>query len=255
MQIYSDKKAVLKRKRNFRIKIYFLIFLGIIFLFGIYYLMVYSQVFVIKAVSVEGNKFLTQDDVLRNIKQISLSSFLGSQAGFNNIFSWPSGKINSENPAISELIVKKNWFKRSITIEVHERERFAIWCRGEGVNCYWMDKDGVVFGTAPLTEGSLVFTVFDSNNTDLLLGSRVEEDRFIGNLIAILENLNKTGFDVNKVFFDSSLKELKTTTTEGITLIFSIRFNPVKNMSLLKNIDFQKAKYIDLTVENKIYYK
>jgi len=255
MQIYSDKKAFAKRKRIFRIKIYFLLFFVVLIAFGIYYFLVFSSVFKIKSISIENNHFLTEEDILRDLKQIALSNSLGGQAGFDNMWSWPSGKIKVFNPAISELDINKNWLNQTIRIEVIERDRFAIWCVFNGSSCYWMDRQGVVFAQAPLTEGSLVYTIFDLRKNDLFLGSKVEEERFIDNLIIVLNNLNKTGFEAKKIIFNGELKEIRVETVEGPILLFSIRFNEAANISSIKDLNLITAEYIDLTVDNKIYYK
>ncbi len=255
MPIYSDKKAIVRRKRIFRIKIYFLIFFAALVSFGIYYLVLYSSVFKIKSIIIENNKFLTNEEIIRDLKQYVLRGGFAGQAGFDNLFSWPSGKIAVADPAVSELKINKNWIGREVKVSVEERERFAIWCVFGGDNCYWMDRQGIIFAEAPLTEGSLVFTVFDSRNNVLLLGSKIEEDRFVGNLISVLENLNKTGFEITKINFDKDLQEITVQTMEGTRLLFSDRFNSAQNIALIKDLNLKNVDYIDLRVENKIYYK
>lgn len=255
MEIYSDKRTSIKRRRIFRIKIYFLLFFISIISFGIFYLLAYSDVFKIKFISIENNIFLSDDEIIKNLRQFVLSSKFAGQAGFENMWSWPSGKIEVTNPAILEIDINKNWFKKNIEVTVFERERFAIWCAFNGKNCYWIDKNGILFAPAPLTEGSLVFTVFDLNKNSLVLGSIVEEERFIKNLITILENFNKTGFKAKKIVFDSQLKELHVETAGGPSLFFSTRFNEMANITSIKDLNLTDAEYIDLRVENKVYYK
>ncbi len=77
----------------------------------------------------------------------------------------------------------------------------------------------------------------------------------MGNLISILENFYKTEFEVKKITSDSALKEIRITTTEGPTFIFSTRIDSSKNLSLIKDLDLNKVEYIDLTVDDKIFYK
>ncbi|MHB9019492.1 MAG: cell division protein FtsQ/DivIB [Minisyncoccota bacterium] len=255
MEIYSDKKKILKRRRAFRIKLYFLFLLLALLVFGFFYLITYSSLFKIKDVLIENNKFLTNDEVLISLKQKVLSSSFGGQAGFDNLLAWPSGEIKISDPAILNVNIKKEWFKRIIRVEVNERERFAIWCNSGANTCYWIDKEGFVFADAPVTEGSLVFTVFDKNDSNLFLGSRIEEDRFVGNLISILNNFYKTEFEVKRIVSDGALKELRVETLEGPTFIFSTRFDSSKNIALIKDLDLNKVEYIDLTVDNKIFYK
>lgn len=224
-------------------------------LFGIFYLAAYSSVFKVKDIVIENNKFLTNEEVLIGLKQKVLSSFFGGQAGFENLLAWPSGDIGISDPAILSVNVEKEWLSRTIIIEVNERQRFAIWCNSRANNCYWIDKQGFIFADAPMTEGSLVFTVFDISDSNLFLGSRVEEDRFVGNLISVLENFYKTGFEVKKITFDKELEELHIETIDGPVFWFGIRFDSAKNLHLIKNMDLKKIGRVDLTVEDKMYIK
>lgn len=255
MEIYSDKKRISKKRRALRIKIYFAFLLLALLVFVFYYLITHSSVFKIKNILIENNKFLTNEEILISLKQKVLSTFFGGQAGFENILAWPSGEIKISDPAILNIDIEKEWWKREVLVKVNERERFAIWCNSQANNCYWIDKEGYVFADAPVTEGSLVFTIFDKGNSNLFLGARVEEDRFVGNFISILKNFYRTGFEIKKITSDSALKEIRIATLEGPFFIFSTRVDPSKNLSLIKDLDLNKVEYIDLTVDDKIFYK
>ena len=224
-------------------------------LVGIFYLVAYSSVFKIKDVVIENNKFLTNDEILIGLRQKVLSTSFGGQAGFENLLAWPGGTVEISNPAILNVNIEKEWLSRIIKVSVNERHRFAIWCTSQADNCYWIDKEGFVFANAPMTEGSLVFSIFDTQDENLFLGSRVEEDRFVGNLISILENFYKTGFEVKKITFDKELEELHIETIDGPVFRFGTRFDSAKNLHLIKNMDLKKIGYIDLTVEDKMYIK
>lgn len=255
MEIYSDKKKILKKRRAFRIKIYLTFLLLALLLLGIFYLAAYSSLFKIKEISIENNKFLTNEEVLMSLKQKVLSTPFGGQAGFENLLAWPSGEVIISNPAVLNVNIEKEWLKRIIKVEVNERERFAIWCNSQANTCYWIDKQGFVFADAPVTEGSLVFTIFDTSDSNLFMGSRVEEDRFAGNLISILENFYKTGFEVKKITFNRELEEIHIETIGGPVFRFSTRFDSSKNIDLIKDLDLKNTEYVDLTVENKVFYK
>lgn len=283
MQIYSDQKSILKRRRTLRIKLYFLLFFLAVLFLEIFYLAVYSNIFKMRSVSVENNKFLQEGDVMRIIKPVILSGKFGGLAGLENMLSWPSGKVSVSDPDVSYINIKKNWFQRTIDVEVNERQRFAIWCLAsssdpeknssgasiqtdlsqtdslagqagrDGQSCYWIDKEGTVFSEAPSTEGSMVSVIFDSRLGVLALGSRVEEDRFVGNLISILENLNMLDLEINRIDFNDELQELTVSTTDGPTIMFGLRYDSAKNIPLIKNLDYKNLKYIDLRVENRIF--
>jgi cell division septal protein FtsQ len=255
MNIYSDAKQVSRKKRIFRIKFYGIIFLVLLLVATVFYLIFYSPIFKIKNISIKNTNVLTEDEILNILRPVILSEKIGGFAGFENMISWPSGHIEVSDPVISDIDIKKNWFKRTIEINVNERQRFAIWCFLDGQTCYWIDKQGVLFADAPLTEGSLISVVSDLREQGLPLGSRIEEERFIKNLILVLENLNKNGLEAQKITFDDSLKELHVNSVEGPIMLFSIRFDSSKNIPLITSLNTKNIDYIDLTVENKIFYK
>ena len=251
MEIYSDKKKISKRRRAFRIKIYFLFSLFALLLLGIFYSAAYSSMFKIEDILIENNKVLTNDEILIGLKQEVLGTFFGGQAGFDNLLAWPSGHVKISDPAVIDVNIEKEWLSRTIKVEVNERGRFAIWCTSKATNCYWIDRQGFVFGDAPVTEGSLVFTVFDMQDSSLFLGSRVEEDRFVGNLISVLENFYKTGFEVKKITFDKELEEIHIDTIDGPLFRFSVRFDSSKNIDPIKSLNLNEVEYVNLNVSDK----
>ena len=64
MDIYSDKKKILKRRMTLRIKIYFAFLLLALLFLGIFYLAAYSPLFKINDILIQNNKFLTNEEVL-----------------------------------------------------------------------------------------------------------------------------------------------------------------------------------------------
>lgn len=234
-------------------KMYLVFFLLVFLLAGVYYLLIYSSVFKIRSIAVDNNKFFSETDILEMLRPIILSGKIGSIAGFDNLLAWPEGKISVPNLAIVDVNIDKNWIKRTIRVEVENRQRFAIWCMSSGQNCYWIDKQGIVFGDAPSTEGSLVSVVFDSRSGEMPLGSSVEDGRFIGNLMAILENIGILGIQVDRIDFDNDLQELSVSAVGGPKIKFGLRYDSAKDIPLIQNLNYKDFKFIDLSVEGRIY--
>lgn len=247
---------------------------------GLIYILVYSPIFRVDQFTFQGNKRLSNEAVMAIIRPLIFQGRIANFLGWNNFLSWPNGGVDVSGTAFLEAMVYKDWLTRSITIAVQERERFGIWCvnpslledrpsskprasqssKSEGGEiCYWIDEEGVMFEEAPLTEGTLILKVRDIKNPRLAIGFQVLEDRFINNLIAILKNLKDFNFAVENLILDRELQELKVETYDGLLVLFSIRFDPQLNINSFKELqgilDFKKIKYIDLRVENRIYYK
>ena len=107
------------------------------------YLFFFSFLFKIKSVEVSGNREVATED----IKEIF---------NYKNIFLFTKERIKNDLlnkfSKISELDIEKSLLKRTIKIEIKERERLGIVCgiemqeSGEKIkNCFYIDKKGVIF--------------------------------------------------------------------------------------------------------------
>ncbi len=248
-----------KKQQVFHIKLYFLLLIIILFIVGLVYAIFYSSIFKIKTIEIQNNNRLSKEVVLSYIKPLIFKTKISNFLGANNILAWPQGKINFDQIPISQIIIDKQWLKKSISVKVTERERFAIWCVLNDQKCYWIDKNGIVFDEAPVTEGGLLNTISDLSENQLTFGKKVIDERFINNLIYILDNFPKTKLLVKKIYFNRDLEELNIETYDGFYILFSLRFNPVFNIQALQNLiskeNLKNIEYFDLRVEKKIYFK
>jgi cell division septal protein FtsQ len=256
--VYLDQQQ-LKRKHRFFYFKFFLIIFGIVALAAVLlYLVIYSPIFQVDKFIVENNKRISDEQVLAFINPKIMNNVMAKFLGKNNFLTWSEGAIDVSNTPLLTAKVDKDWLNRSIKISVQERELFGIWCIQNGV-CYWLDQNGLAFEEAPETEGSLILKIYDKDKTETLLGSKIIEDRFLKNLLALLVNLKKMDLPIKKIVFDRKLQELLIEMYEGPDLMFSIRFDPAlmfnSLQSLLKSLDLKKINYIDLRVENRMYYK
>lgn len=259
MKIQGVPRRNFKKQRVFHIKLYFLLLIIILLIIGLVYVVIYSPIFRIKTIEVQNNNRLSEDLVLSYIKPLIFKTKLSNFLGVNNILAWPQGKINFDQIPISQIIIDKQWLRKSISIKVIERERFAIWCISNNQKCYWIDKNGIVFDEAPVTEGGLLNTISDLSENQLTFGKKVIDERFINNLNSILDNLSKAKLLIKKTDFNRGLEELKVETYDGFYILFSLRFNPVFNIQALQNLiskeNLKNIEYFDLRVENKVYFK
>lgn len=259
MEVYFDTKQLRKKRAAFRIKLYLAGFGLILFFVGLGYAIIYSLIFKIDGFKITGKDRLSDDLILTILRPLVIRGQISSMLGWNNFLVWPSGNMDVGNTALFSAKIKKDWLTRIINIDVKERERFGIWCVTTGDICYWLDESGMIFEPAPITEGTLILKVYDKNNQPLVIGSKVIEERFLGNLIKILQKLKKMGLIIQKIVLDRELQEIKVDTYGGPAIFFSIRFDPMVNVSSLeeleKTVAIEKLNYVDLRIENRIYYK
>ncbi|OGZ03015.1 MAG: hypothetical protein A2430_00700 [Candidatus Liptonbacteria bacterium RIFOXYC1_FULL_36_8] len=237
-------KPNIKKKHSRKLKIFFLLLIFCAVLFGFYYLFFQASFFKIKSFTVSGSSTFTPENLIKT--------------GFGkNIFS--SVKLNDLPLLLEEASISKNYFKRTVLISLKEREKFGIWCQKteESLkNCFWFDKLGKTFLSAPLSEGGFVKLV--ESDKPLSLGGKVMEENFFNNLLKIFNIASELKIpekhfsvfqDKEEVFLNASEK-----TPE---IYFSLRFNPDFSAKALESFkpDFKKIIYIDLRSENRVFYK
>ncbi|MBN2197690.1 hypothetical protein JW698_00610 [Candidatus Wolfebacteria bacterium] len=257
-----------------------------ILIIGIIYLIIYSPFFQIKNINIEwikekkeskqlNNEFFIQDLKNNFIKQAKFIKFLGA----NNILIWKEKvpeNIFKIYPQITELIIEKNYFKREIKLIIQERQKTGIWCFKTQIkidettnvsmqinanefltSCWWFDKKGIIFEQAPLIEGSLINKINDFSGRNIQVGESVLEKELFLNLLKIFEMLEKINLNIKS--FRMERIELQEIITESSPEIyFSLRIDPLFALPVfesIKNIGLKKIEYIDLRMENRVYYK
>lgn len=214
---------------------------------GWYFISNFS-LFQIKTIEVNGLNIFPKEVFLSNIKPFVLRNYVTGLLGFNNIWAWPN-ELPYSHDSLAKIQFKKYFWERKIIFNIEERERYGIWCFISQETCEWFDRDGIFFGDAPTTEGYLVYQIIgDKPNSG------------IENILKILEILDNKNITVKKINFNKKLQELEVETLEKAKIIFSTRFNPAATFisayeSIVKKIGLNSINYLDLTVENRIYYK
>lgn len=260
--IYFDEKLERRRKRMLKIKIYAGLAAFFVLLIGAGYLIVYSSIFRITRIDAD-NKQINADEIIRDLKsffinQSKITEFLGPE----NILIWKPEKIGEfikNYPQIAELKIEKDYFKRQIKISVLKRERFGIWCQLTTNDCWWFDKNGVIFSEALRVEGQLINKIDDFSGHSLSLGELILEEKFLSNLFKIFEILEKSDLKIKSLKLENlELQEVVTDSPLMPKIHFSLRINSefaLAALESIKKIGFDKIEYIDLRVKNRAYYK
>lgn len=210
-----------------------------------------SPVFEVKNIEVNGLKTFTEEEFLNNLKPLILNNFFTGVLGFNNYLVWLK-RIHYDHPAILNIDIDRAFWDKKITLNIEERQPYGVWCHLRA--CYWFDRGGVLFREAPLTEGFLVYKINDSAGKTNSAAAQFE------NISKILKILEERAIPVRDISIDRGLQELIVGTYERAKIIFSLRFDPAPTFisaldTIVKKIGFQDIEYLDLTVENRIYYR
>lgn len=268
---YQEKKReeVIRKRRKKKfvlVSIVFFLFLG--FLFFLFH----SSFFQIKALEVEEKDNHQQIAEKNLISEVFREELNDLSWPLNWIFSKDNlipllfkkeviiEKVSQSFPLFREVNLKVNFFEKKVIFLVKERNKFALWCKKDREECFWFDEEGIAFLEAPVVEGELIFKVIDYSENEVRKGEKVLTDKdYLKNLISVFDFLNKAGIPLRTLELkDLSLAEISTQKLSNFPQIrFSLRHSPffaLEAIERIKNI-FPRLEYIDLTVENKIFYK
>lgn len=247
-----------KSEQQSRIKFYFIGAGALLLIIGLIYVILFSPVFKIRAFNISGGEHHTDKEIMDIISPLVLNTRVKIFLGQNNLLSWNIPRPDISKTALSEAVIDREWIRQSISISVRERERLAIWC-DKNNDCNWIDGHGMAIEKAPQTEGSLIIAVYDISADRIIRGEPVLEDRFISNLISVIRGIAHMELPVKKITYDNGLQEIRVENYSGPDLFFSIRFDPAQNiaslLSLQEKTNTSRIGYIDLRVENRLYYK
>lgn len=241
-----------RKKRKYGKKIFALaiIFLFLLLIAGI----LLSPVLEIEKIIVYGNKEIDSEEIKTNIN--SMNILLLTTAGLEK-------DLLKKIPKIAQVEIRKNIFKKTLNISVVERENVGIACKEETNNCFYIDKNGAIFEDAPKTSGSLIILIKDFSSQEFFIGKKILSEQIVASIIEIKENLDySTNIKVNwfEIHTDPP-KELKVIIYGNWYILFDSTKEIEKQLSVLKTALDEKIKttenleYIDLRIENRIYYK
>jgi len=281
-----------KRDKQDVRKKYFIAVAGVVFLSltGLALLAVkQSDFFTVRAVEVSGVPAVYGEQVLRDMKAFSREhSLLFRFLGADNMLAWSGDpdEFLDANPQFKTLRVQKDPVHRAIKIVIDVREKFGVWCgagSGDDVRfivdegtatatesgvtvsdtmgeCYWFDRDGVLFAKAPQVQSELFNRVQDSTGRALVLRDKILPDRLFVNMVKIFALLEVADINTKTVFLrDLELEEVFVDSVSDPTLYFSLHESPDFALSAIdaikKSGGWGGLGYVDLRSENRAYYR
>ncbi len=259
----SRPLSSLERRRTLwrRLKTAVLFLIPVGFVAGVIYLIFFSAFFRVKDFQFNGVPEANRSEVVAFLEKRLASYRTNAIFSHNSIFFWRNMDIKEPSdvfPEIADIKVKHNLFNREVVISVTERERFGVWCEG---SCFWIDKEGIAFSTAPETEGTLVRLFKINNGEDVKLGDKVLDGNELSNFLKSVQLLQDLGISVTDFSVeDIKLKEMMATTVDGPKIYFSFLVDPYFAKEAIQNIkggpNWKKLSYINLTVPGgRIYEK
>jgi cell division septal protein FtsQ len=245
-------------KPFFSFKKFIILFFLIVLISGLFYFVFLSGIFEVKNIILVNNRSISLQEVEKTITPAYKKNFLGLQ--FNNILFFDIKE--------AELLLLQNYSRLSsvkitkklpdtLEIEVQEREGGLVWETGD--KRYLIDIEGVVFSEC-LGESNLP-KVIDSKKLPVVLNSQIVSSDFVNFVLGLTDKLPKEGISIVSITVPESTYDLWVKTKEGFDIYFDVTRNLDPQLAklkvLLKEIGGERnyIQYIDLRIENKIFYK
>ncbi|MEK7536981.1 MAG: FtsQ-type POTRA domain-containing protein [Patescibacteria group bacterium] len=252
---YRDELRSKRKKRKIRVAFLVVSSLATFIIFGAYALF-FSGWFSVKGIELSGNQEISEEEIKKITKP------------FSNILFSSSKKIEDslkENfPIIGQADVSKNFFNKYLSVRIDERKAAGIWCKSGQDQCFYLDKDGFLFKPAARFSGEALLAIEDGRERDFNLTDSLDDREFLEKINSakkILDELKIVAY--NNFFLAPGSFEFWIKTKEGWYVYLDKESDiPTQLVALKKFLEEklpadrrQNLQYIDLRVNNRIYYR
>lgn len=262
-----------RRRRLFFVRFCIILFFILVIIFGLAIFSGHDKV-KIKSIIISGNAVVSSDAILAIADQDMVGRYAYLFSKRNSLI-FPRFQIKTDLLREIKIIKSvdiswKNWQK--ITIFIEERKPHSVWC-GNDMNavepeCFFMDKEGYIYGKAPIFSGSMYVKAYGRIALGQLnyisqinpIGSYFLPKETYSSIFSLIQELDQKNIKVISIFFDGF--DYRFTLEDGPEIIFNNKkdFNlsfanlfiamETKNLDLAK--DGPAINYIDLRFDNKI---
>ena len=261
---YLSQRAVdpLKKKNRKRILVFFIL---AAILAGLVYLIIYSPLLKIKKIVISGTE---EFDLINDIQIIATRETTGYDLGI-----WPRNNIlllNKEmfkavidsQVVLDELAVQKRFLH---TLEIYAKEKVPQLLWKEGEEYFYIDKSGTLMAAVAFEDIKYDLPLINrGTTTQVVLTKKIIEPSnidFIQQVLAKVSEINSAWQISRLVALTVDNSEIFFYTNEGWYFILKVNNDITKSIYNLKELlaqkieDRSKLKYVDLRIEDRIYYK
>jgi len=268
----KKRKTATKRKQKAFLKkagLYGFLIVGALSA-GLYFAY-FSPYFQVEKIEVRNAKMVSSQDLQKAIfEKYPLSfNFFGHEIGSKSIMLpfFNSASLLKSFPQVEKLSLSRD-FPNILTLEVKEREPFAVWCKDwdQKQNCSWADKNGVSFRSYDPGESDqenpLVIEEKESFEA-MMIETRMDKKSFLGWSSKLKKELDGQPEVGNIVKFSVYADKLVLRAQAGFDIYLDTRgdmaWQEEKLKTVLKDkVSNQKLKvleYIDLRFGNQAIIK
>ena len=259
-----------KRKRARRRRLYWWA-AGVFTLLSVLIFLSRQEKFLVSAVSVEGAKTVNSEMVEAEVKEILSGHYLWLVPRSNFIL-YPRREVKSallnEFPRFSAVDLELEGSRR-LSVLVTEREPYALYCDSalspeNAAACYFLDKEGFIFDSAPSFSGSVYFIYARETPLATPLGRAFLPPGEFKPLSAFIERLEKLGIqplalEVGADEFNLVLPHdahLVWKRGSDLDLLYANLSAFLNDEAIKSQKDFlDRVSTLDLRTENKVFYR
>ena len=281
---YKKSYRTKKKKSIFRIfrsKFFWLGFLILMLLGGIFYFFLFSSFFQIKGIEISNNQKVTAKEIENIINQeVNKKIFFVIPKNILLINFKNIDQAILEKFLVIDKVILNRKFPDIIIANIEERTSVGVWCKPivdfqEGdsdeenkekvvlvrnSDCFNLDNKGVIFEQGREETAELVI----KSEKEIFLGEKVIEEDYLGIILEIKETLKgDSQIDIKEFFIPNEEEKLIVKTFGN----WEVYFNPAENISdqifnlklvLKEKIPLEKTgnlEYIDLRFGSRVYFK
>ncbi len=261
----KKRRRVLFSHATISLRIKIILFLIIAVLAVIVWFLFYSNYFTIKNVEIDDQGRISPDSIRTVVDEQKASSkllFLPQ----TNIFLFSAAGLRTKlqnNYSFDNLVITKK-LPSTLIVSLTEKQYAVIW--QEDNNYYYLDNGGyIITGTNVLDIKDKDYPLVDNISNNKITNNKAQVDistlQFIIDLFTKLKNYTNE-FKVTNFIIDNDLFTVKAQVENGPKIYFNTQAdidNQIERVVLLKREqlkdDFFKKEYIDVKIEDRVYYR
>ena len=266
---YKDKLAS-KRRHNFQIKTALISISVLVIFASIGYALFYTPWLKVTAVTYGGLTDGHQNDVGQIVDSALNSKVLGIPVGRNILFVRADSleaSLASKLSFIGNISIQKKYF-HTLKITATERQAEGVWCFGSTAlttspDCKYYDHDGVTFGQAVQSSGTLLLNVDDLRIQSASMSPATIDARFLKAIQTIVPVLTSQDVKVKNITIPAdTYTEFNVLTGDTYVIKFSLDSDINGQLDVFRIFRTQKMtdgvlhpQYIDLRFDGRVYFK
>lgn len=273
-RVYIDELRMRKkrRRRGIAFLVVFIVFtVGACLVYGLFF----SGWFSIRNIEISGNIEISKDEVNKTVgSHIEKQYLFGLIRPYSNILFTSSESIEhllrASYPLIEKMNVDKNLFTKNLNINLKEREPVGVYCKKDlsaqtGMEtCFYFDTNNVLFKEAPRFSGQLFLVIEDSRSRDFKLGDSFDDDELLSKIFETKRIIDELRIvEYQDFFLPENSFDFWVKTKGGWYIYLDKEIDIANQLVALKKFLEEKLspdrrqtlQYIDLRINNRIYYK